>query len=218
MCFNLEKDKTEALQESKWSLKPRALYINNVVSLEKKRKKKGKKPTSSKQKPKAWPFSYFQVKSRGQHTVVLYMDIYSIYPYISRIDNYNGFFQKYFLCLSERANVQSLQTGGSRNVLMLHSVRISAVVYTPEITSEEQFCLWNCTTYSMKQLLFHCKTVFEILIYFPWHFFMLCCDGVSYRVTWWKAQGRFMRFFYHVLMIDWYNWQRSHIRESQCYW
>lgn len=83
MCFNLEKDKTEALQESKWSLKPRALYINNVVSLEKKRKKKGKKPTSSKQKPKAWPFSYFQVKSRGQHTV--YLSIYIPYRQLQRI-------------------------------------------------------------------------------------------------------------------------------------
>lgn len=105
MCFNLEKDKTEILQESKWSLKPRALHINNVVSL----KKTTQKPNS-----KAQTMNVFIFQVEYEDT------IHCIYPCIVCVQYYSWCLKKYYLSLFERANVQSLQTiGGSRNVLKL---------------------------------------------------------------------------------------------------
>lgn len=92
MCFNLEKDKTETLQESKWSLKPRALHINNVVS-------SGKKNSNHEH------FHIFKVELREHHKQ--YSSIYiHLYKY------YSCFVQKYFLCLYGRANEELLVAAG----------------------------------------------------------------------------------------------------------
>lgn len=163
MCFNLEKDKTEILQESKWSLKPRALHINNVVSL----KKITQKPNSKAQTMNVF---IFQVE---------YEDIiHYIYPCIAYRQNYSWFLKKYYLSLFERANVQSLQTiGGSRNVFMLSFCKDQHFGLYALNNDRGTVLSVDCTAHRMKQLLFHFKTVFQILIYFSL--------ALVHTVHWW---------------------------------
>lgn len=112
MCFNLEKDKTETLQESKWSLKPRALHINNVVSWG----GEGEKKTQTQNKtPKPWTFSYFQAESRGHHMLYLSMNI--LYRLLELI---SPGILALIVWKSKCATIaDSGCRGGSRNVLMI---------------------------------------------------------------------------------------------------